>query len=168
MTARRKLKITSIGHLFPILETFYHTKFVWISVYHEDLGVIQKLLNSVLASFPNSSEGEPMEIVVVIIILVILGLAMGTNKPSNMPPDELKDYDDRLRWGPVSPAYICPHCQTKGFVRTMPVKRKRGISGAKATAGLLTTGLSVLATGLSRKEGLTQAHCGNCNSTWDF
>ena len=70
--------------------------------------------------------------------------------------------------GPVSPMYICPHCQTKGFVRTIPVKRKKGVSGAKVTGALLTMGISILATGLSRKEGLTQAHCGNCNSTWDF
>ena len=71
-------------------------------------------------------------------------------------------------FGPVSPQYICPHCQTKGHVRTIPVKRKKGVSGAKVTGALLTMGVSMLATGLSRKEGLTQAHCGNCGSTWDF
>jgi hypothetical protein len=70
--------------------------------------------------------------------------------------------------GPISPQYICPHCQTKGSVHTIPVKRKKGVSGAKVTAGLITLGASVLVTGLSRKEGLTQAHCENCNSTWDF
>ena len=71
-------------------------------------------------------------------------------------------------YGPISPQYICPHCQEKGYVHTIPVKRKKGVSGAKVTGALLTMGISVLATGLSRKEGLTQAHCGNCNSTWDF
>jgi len=73
-----------------------------------------------------------------------------------------------LKWGGVRPAMICPHCQTKGAVRTMRVRRKRGISGGKATGALLTGGLSLLATGLSRKETLTQAHCDTCNSTWDF
>jgi len=71
-------------------------------------------------------------------------------------------------YGPISPQYICPHCQEKGYVHTIPVKRKKGVSGAKVTGALLTCGISMLATGLSRKEGLTQAHCGNCNSTWDF
>ena len=68
----------------------------------------------------------------------------------------------------TNPALVCPHCQTKGFVHIKSVKRKKGISGAKATGALLTGGLSMLATGLSRKEAMTQAHCDNCNSTWDF
>jgi len=70
--------------------------------------------------------------------------------------------------GAVNPEYICPHCQKKGFVHTKAVKKKQGISGAKATGAVLTLGLSMLATGLSRKEELTQAHCNNCGSTWDF
>ena len=70
--------------------------------------------------------------------------------------------------GPLNPHIICPHCQTKGAVRTMPVKKKAGISGGKATAALMTGGLSMFATGLSRKETLTRAHCENCNSTWSF
>lgn len=65
-------------------------------------------------------------------------------------------------------AMICPHCQTKGSVSTTDVKRKKGISGAKATGAILTGGISLLATGLSRKEDMTQAHCQNCNCTWEF
>ena len=63
---------------------------------------------------------------------------------------------------------ICPHCQTRGRVRTRQVRRKKGISGAKAAAGALTRGWSVLATGLSRKERETEAHCGQCGATWHF
>jgi uncharacterized CHY-type Zn-finger protein len=72
------------------------------------------------------------------------------------------------KWGKVNPAIICPQCQTTGHVSTLPTKRKKGVSGGKATGAVLTLGLSLLATGLSRKEHVTQAHCGNCNSTWDF
>ena len=75
---------------------------------------------------------------------------------------------DDVQWGTVRPAMICPHCQTKGQVHTKSVKRKKGISGGKVMGGLLTGGISLLATGLSRKEKLTQAHCSNCNSTWYF
>jgi hypothetical protein len=71
-------------------------------------------------------------------------------------------------WGALNPALVCPHCQTKGEVRTKSLQRKAGISGGKATAALLTAGLSVVATGLSRKENVTQAHCMHCNSTWTF
>ena len=75
---------------------------------------------------------------------------------------------DYGQWGRVRPAMVCPHCQTEGQVHTKCVKRKKGISGGKVMGGLLTGGFSLLATGLSRKENLTQAHCTNCNSTWHF
>lgn len=71
-------------------------------------------------------------------------------------------------YGPLNAAMVCPHCQTKGQVRTTPTKRKAGISGAKATGALLTGGLSILAMGLSRKQAVTQAHCDHCGCTWDF
>ncbi len=70
--------------------------------------------------------------------------------------------------GPVNPSLVCPHCQAKGRVRTIEVKNKRGISGGKATAALLTGGTSLLATGLSRKEAATKALCDACGSTWQF
>jgi transcription elongation factor Elf1 len=63
---------------------------------------------------------------------------------------------------------VCPHCQTRGHVRTTQTKVKKGISGGKATGAVLTAGLSVLATGLSRKEKVTKATCGNCNSSWQL
>jgi hypothetical protein len=33
---------------------------------------------------------------------------------------------------------------------------------------VLTAGISILATGLSRKETVTQATCTNCKSQWTF
>jgi len=62
----------------------------------------------------------------------------------------------------------CPHCNVNGKVRTKPGIRKKGISGGKAVGGLLTGGLSILATGLSRKGKETEAHWMNCSSTWHF
>lgn len=113
--------------------------------------------------------------VVAFIAAVIIGVTMENRKLAAMSPEERKNYrlelrarEKNMKWGTISPAYICPHCQTKGSVRTKPVSRKKGISGAKATGALMTGGISMVVTGLSRKEGLTQAHCGNCNSTWDF
>jgi len=69
-------------------------------------------------------------------------------------------------YGSNSPAMICPHCQTKGTVRTEWITQKKGISGGKATSAILTGGLSLLATGLSRKEDHIEAHCNNCGMTW--
>jgi hypothetical protein len=61
---------------------------------------------------------------------------------------------------------VCPHCQTKGTVKTEPTRVKQGISGGKATAGLLTGGLSILATGLSQKHEVLKATCHNCKTVW--
>lgn len=71
-------------------------------------------------------------------------------------------------YGQLNPQMVCPHCQEKGNVHTKQVKQKAGISGGKVTGALLTGGLSILGTGLSRKVKVTEAHCTNCNSTWHF
>lgn len=68
----------------------------------------------------------------------------------------------------ASKQMICPHCQKKGGVNTTSIIRKVGVSGGKATAAVLTGGVSLLATGLSRKEPATRAHCGNCGASWTF
>jgi hypothetical protein len=91
---------------------------------------------------------------------------------ANMSPGQKDSYYKNKRalasFGQISPMLICPHCQTKGQVRTTKVTKDKGISGGKATGAVLTGGLSVLATGLSRNEDVTQAHCDECNSTWHF
>jgi hypothetical protein len=63
---------------------------------------------------------------------------------------------------------ICPHCKTKGQVFTQAVTLKKGIDGGKATGAILTGGISLVATGLSRKENQTRANCGKCGSVWHF
>jgi hypothetical protein len=98
-----------------------------------------------------------------IAFIVIIGMVVGfimyiANIIKN--PDSL--------YGILNPEIICPHCQIKGFVFVKNEKQKKGISGAKATGAILTGGLSILATGLSRKEMTTKAYCKNCNSTWHF
>ncbi|MDR3572306.1 MAG: hypothetical protein P4L50_00455 [Anaerolineaceae bacterium] len=83
--------------------------------------------------------------------------------------DQAREQAKRLRdLGELNQVMVCPHCQTKGKVRTKAIEKKAGISGGKATAAVLTGGVSVLATGLSRSEGATQAHCDECNNTWAF
>jgi uncharacterized paraquat-inducible protein A len=71
-------------------------------------------------------------------------------------------------YGKINEAMLCPHCNTAGKIRTKDIEQKKGVSGGKATAAVLTGGLSLLAVGLSRKEGATQAHCDNCRNTWFF
>ena len=61
---------------------------------------------------------------------------------------------------------ICPHCQTQGSENKKKGKRKGSISGGKVIGGLLTGGISLFATGLSRKNKVTEAYCVNCGTTW--
>lgn len=63
-------------------------------------------------------------------------------------------------------AVVCPHCQQAGRVTAKRVKVKAGVSGGKATGAVLTGGLSLFATGLSRKQQVTEMRCGNCGVTW--
>ena len=39
---------------------------------------------------------------------------------------------------------------------------------SRVRPAISTGGISMLATGLSRKEAATEAHCRNCQSTWQF
>lgn len=68
--------------------------------------------------------------------------------------------------GTVNNWLICPHCSSKGTVFIKPITKKSGISGGKATGALLTGGLSLLITGLSKKEERKEAYCSNCEMTW--
>ena len=45
---------------------------------------------------------------------------------------------------------------------------QEGISGAKAIGAIVTGGASLLATGIARKDNLTQARCDHCTVQWDF
>ena len=110
----------------------------------------------------------------IFLFVVVAGVAEN-KKVAAMSPSDRETYQAKQRaavltkeHGQLHPMMLCPHCQEKGNVRTQPVKRKKGVSGGKATAAILTGGVSLLATGLSRKEQATEAHCANCGSTWDF
>jgi hypothetical protein len=107
-----------------------------------------------------------LALVLIAIFVLFINRIVNANRKLTATTGVSKQYD--YRWGSLNPAYICPHCQTKGSVHTKSVKRKHGISGGKVMGGLFTLGTSLLVTGLSRKEQATQAHCTNCNSTWDF
>jgi predicted RNA-binding Zn-ribbon protein involved in translation (DUF1610 family) len=73
-----------------------------------------------------------------------------------------------LTAGVINAQIVCPQCQRSGSVRTKKTRQKVGVSGGKATGAVLTGGVSLLVTGLFRKEKVSQAHCGNCGSDWTF
>jgi DNA-directed RNA polymerase subunit RPC12/RpoP len=62
----------------------------------------------------------------------------------------------------------CPQCRKRKHVTTAQVMKKKGVSGGKATGAILTGGLSLFLTGLSREEEMTRAECSNCGSVWHF
>lgn len=125
-----------------------------------------------------------MEIAIIFIACascIALFIALGVSskkekeKETKMSPEELNTYRKKkmentinLLYGNVSPEMICPHCQIKGHVHTQIIEKKTGISGSKATGAILTGGVSLLVTGLSKKEKITEAYCDNCKQTWYF
>jgi len=60
----------------------------------------------------------------------------------------------------------CPYCHTVGEVKVSKDRSKAGVSGAKLTGAVLTAGLSILGTGLSRKEKVNHFECKACGVTW--
>lgn len=93
-------------------------------------------------------------ILLLIFIVVIAGLLVRKNAAAwaAQPPNE---------------HLVCPHCDTKGVVKVRQVVRKKGISGGKATGAVLTGGVSMLGTGLSRKQHVSEMTCTNCGTIWD-
>ena len=70
--------------------------------------------------------------------------------------------------GQLNPHIVCSQCNVTGQCRVKPIEKKVGVSGGKATAAILTGGVSLLATGLARKETVSQVTCGHCNCSWQF
>jgi hypothetical protein len=99
--------------------------------------------------------------IVVIVLSVLCGVAQAMEKIAKTKTDaeQRKAGEHKI---------VCPQCQERGFVTTASVTEKTGIHGGKATAAILTGGVSMLATGLSNELGKTQATCSNCGSTWRF
>ena len=100
--------------------------------------------------------------------LIILGFGVFSYFFLRMKTEPASEKRPDVDWGLLKPEIICPHCHKKGSVLAEGVERKKGISGGKATGAVLTIGVSLLLVGLSRTERMTQAHCENCDSTWDF
>ena len=110
-------------------------------------------------------------ILIIAFVIVFVGIRehmKAQEKIALISPEDRLEYLREMEHGKINAAMVCPHCQCVGKIRTKEVKQKKGVSGGKATAAVLTGGLSLLAVGLSRIEGATQAHCDNCSNTWFF
>ena len=90
------------------------------------------------------------------------------SRTAAMTPEELAEDKIASVYGPENPAMVCPHCQTKGHIRTKPIDKPAGISGGKAVGAVMTGGASLLVTGIGRTDQVTQAHCSECSNTWTF
>jgi hypothetical protein len=105
----------------------------------------------------------------IVILIIVMGVVALFNAPNPRAEDANGfSASDKVKHGKSNPQMICPHCQVKGRVLTKAIQKNAGVSGAKATGALLTGGVSLLATGLSRKDSLIEAFCKNCSSTWNF
>jgi Protein of unknown function (DUF2510) len=82
--------------------------------------------------------------------------------------DSMKRAALESTFGQINAKVECPQCHNTGAVAVTSVWQKVGVSGGKATGAVLTGGVSLVATGLSRKQKVSQAHCGDCGSDWTF
>jgi hypothetical protein len=107
-------------------------------------------------------------LIVSIVIAVGFAIRRDTVRRTAMSPEDRLNAINERDHGAVNAFMVCQHCHSRGQIRTRPVVLKKGVSGAKATAAVLTAGFSILATGLSRKENATSAWCGTCRNSWAF
>ena len=97
-----------------------------------------------------------------IAVIITIG---GIINPRALSPENVEQNGNDLS-RTLNNDMTCPHCLKNGQVRVKSLILEKGISGAKATAAIFTVGISLFATGLSREEQETHAHCGHCNSVW--
>lgn len=64
------------------------------------------------------------------------------------------------------PGIVCQYCLCAGAIRARRITVKDGISGGKATGAILTGGISLFATGLSRERKVWELSCHNCGMTY--
>ena len=116
----------------------------------------------VLLVFNNFQQGPGISFLTLSIIMaVIISIAL-------LSGFQTQEQSAMMLYGSLNPHMTCPHCSTKGKIHTKHVTQRKGISGGKAVAGLLTGGVSLLVIGLSRKEKSTEARCGKCGNVWHF
>jgi hypothetical protein len=69
--------------------------------------------------------------------------------------EERKKQDHEFLYGKINPVMICPHCQTKGKVRTTRREKQSELS-------------SIVISLKKHSVTVTQVHCDNCNNTWNI
>ena len=76
--------------------------------------------------------------------------------------------DVYLKHTPVNPEIVCPMCGEKGGVRAHRRKAKKGFSTGKIMGGLFTGGISLLATGIAKKDWIYKCYCEKCGMEYDM
>ncbi len=68
----------------------------------------------------------------------------------------MANYHQSTQFGDVNPNLVCPHCQTKGKVRS---KASEEITSTKV--------VPVVGNTIKARKKVTQMHCDNCGTTWN-
>jgi len=118
----------------------------------------------------NFKEIRMSTVLFIFVVIMVFAVIYGNSDEGKKAIEEAekKEKREKLHKKSMNKKILCPHCQEKGYVTTKKVKKKKGISGAKATGAVLTAGVSILATGLSKKEDITEAKCSNCDQVWYY
>ena len=105
--------------------------------------------------------GISMDATLIGIILMFVGIVACASLSRESEEERLS-----REHGPINSELVCTHCQSKGTVRTKKTEQTKGIHGGKAAGAVMTGGLSILATGISRHEKTTKCRCDHCKMEW--
>jgi hypothetical protein len=67
-----------------------------------------------------------------------------------------EEYRHKSQYGDTNPNLVCPHCQTKGQVRS---KASEEVTSTKV--------VPVVGNTIKARKKVTQMHCDNCGTTWN-
>lgn len=122
------------------------------------LGVLLLLgcLGTAFDKYPNATVLFLVMSVITVIAVISINTREHNKKMEGMTTDEQVEYERKGKYGKLNTNLLCPHCQNRGSVRTMPVKREtRSLSGNLAKIETKHT------------RNVNQFHCDICEITWD-
>ncbi|QHI68168.1 hypothetical protein [Tichowtungia aerotolerans] len=107
-------------------------------------------------------------------ITLVIQTERNRRRRAAIPPDQLKEMDEEVKYGPYAPNLKCIYCKTKGKVRR---KRedyyvnngpaKNSTEGVKYLFSLMGAG-RYGAAGATKCEERCFAHCMNCGNHWEM
>lgn len=107
-------------------------------------------------------------------VTMVIWTEKNRKRRAAIPPDQLKEMDDEVNYGPFDPNLQCIYCKNKGKVRRKQEEyyinngpAKNSTEGIKYLFALMAAGRYGARTAV-RCEERCFAHCMNCENHWEI